>query len=65
MYTRMRYMRYTAISPGITENKQENHMTGTLYLCATPIGNLELSLIHIYDEIFYDDWMPELGRFLG
>lgn len=37
----MRYMRYTAISPGITENKQENHMTGTLYLCATPIGNLE------------------------
>lgn len=34
-------MRYTAISPGITENKQENHMTGTLYLCATPIGNLE------------------------
>lgn len=34
-------MRYTAISPAITENKQENHMTGTLYLCATPIGNLE------------------------
>ena len=34
-------MRYTEISPAITENKQENHMTGTLYLCATPIGNLE------------------------